>query len=693
MSRQRKISAEQTDAKSAIVETYVEANCRYAILTAQMQSGKTTAYYFVGAEMLRLAKVKKVVIFSGNSEKELRDQVTNSAADKFFDLYARHLRESGMDEDDSADVVDQVRPKIKVVWGAHNLVNYRCDDYNDTLYIWDESHFAQNNTMKPAEFLRFVGVAANGAPEVLEEKNNYFLSVSATPFSEASDLQHLGQFKRIVSLKSADGYHSVEKMLANNKIIGFDDWKLCLRSACTETNPADKKFALVRLRDGKSDNAAEAVRIVINCGWKVKFYDATTTGITNEQKVTSLQDELGRAPQVNTVIFMKGMCRMGKEVEKTHVSFVMETATNSKTDVVLQGLLGRMCGYHNYTDVRVYLNNKIVQSGELERYVDWTHEQNVIPRRANNLKTDTTTRRNTVAKLHPIIPVKIPHEAFTIDGSRDVEPAQENKQNLKESVIDIMTNKYSNVEDYNCEAQTAEILEQIGSYEYEQFDVRIIRKDARGNIECPKTYGKVPSKLHELFSTKTPGKLAENNGIKADGGIVKMYWFASAFPEYNIGRGDVFIDARTESCDETTVALNNIKLDIPITTKKEVFCRELETGTTVVNNGTYPISLNPGTSNNIGMMLGCLEELIGLSLEESEFVSKPRMITSNQVQGSRWQGILVNNMVLQALKKNGQIYMAMERKYNIKIKITKKSGPRAQELMSEGLIRLAEISW
>jgi len=685
-SRQRKISAEQTDAKSAIVETYTEANCRYVILTAQMQSGKTTVYYFVGAEMLRLAKVKKVIIFSGNSEKELRDQVTNSAADKFFDLYARYLRESGMDEDESADVVEQIKPKFKVVWGAHNLVNYRCDDYTDTLYAWDESHFAQNNTMKPAEFLRFVGVAANGDPTVLEEKNNYFLSVSATPFSEASDLQHLGQFKRIVCLKPGAGYHSVEKMLANNTIIGFDDWKICLHNACVEMGGG---FGLVRLRDGKTDNAAEAVRIATNSGCKVKFYDATTTAITSDQKVTSLQDELGRVPQVKTIIFLKGMCRMGKEVEKTNVSFVMETATKSKTDVVLQGLLGRMCGYHNHTNIRVYLNNNIVRSGELERFVDWTHEQNVLPRKANNLKMNS----HASSKLHPIVPIKISRGSFVIDGSRDVEPVQENKQNLKESVIDIMLNKYNEVEDFNCETQKAEILEQMGSYEYEQFDVRIIRKDMSGNIECPKTYGKVPSKLHELFSTRTPGKLAENNGIKADGGIIKMYWFASSFPEYNIVRGDVFVDARTESCDENAQALNNIKQNIPITTKKEVFCRELETGATVENNGTYPISLKPETSTDVRTMLGSLEELIGLSLEESEFVNKPRNITSNQVKGSRWQGILVNDAVLQALKKDGIIYVVLEDKYKIKIKITKKSGPRAQQLISEGLTRLAEISW
>ena len=49
-------------------------NIRWIILTAQMQSGKTGTYYFVAAEMLRQKSVDNVVIFSGNTELELKHQ-------------------------------------------------------------------------------------------------------------------------------------------------------------------------------------------------------------------------------------------------------------------------------------------------------------------------------------------------------------------------------------------------------------------------------------------------------------------------------------------------------------------------------------------------------------------------------------------------------------------------------------------
>ena len=238
-------SQESIVAGKKVTETFVESNIRYTILTAQMQSGKTTVYYFSGAEMLRLKKVEKVVIFSGNSENDLCEQINGEARKKFFRLYKRYLRNTlGLSADDVDTLVEEIDEKIQVIWGAHKLSTNKCNR-TDTFYIWDESHFAQNNTMKPAEFLRFAGVSADGDPANLERQNNYFLSVSATPFSEVSDVKHMDQFKRIVRLEAGEGYHSVEKMLTTGKIIPFDNWKTGLHDAFTNVPRDAKKYALV----------------------------------------------------------------------------------------------------------------------------------------------------------------------------------------------------------------------------------------------------------------------------------------------------------------------------------------------------------------------------------------------------------------------------------------------------------------
>ena len=48
---------------------------QFVILLAQMQSGKTNTFKLVACEMLRQRIVKRVVIFSGNREVQLTEQL------------------------------------------------------------------------------------------------------------------------------------------------------------------------------------------------------------------------------------------------------------------------------------------------------------------------------------------------------------------------------------------------------------------------------------------------------------------------------------------------------------------------------------------------------------------------------------------------------------------------------------------
>jgi hypothetical protein len=116
---------------------------------------------------------------------------------------------------------------------------------------------------------------------------------------------------------------------------------------------------------------------------------------------------------------------MGKNVEKKHVLFVMETAKTSRTDTVLQGLLGRVCGYSEGSDeIVVFLHKKIVTSDEIDRYItmvdelETTGEIVTTPLRANNLA------EKKVKKTDPIIPMKITRDrtiSTTNDRSRILE--------------------------------------------------------------------------------------------------------------------------------------------------------------------------------------------------------------------------------------------------------------------------------
>ena len=695
---QRDFSPEQLAAGKGILNWYCEPKgfeplTRYVLLVAQMQSGKTTVYYFVAAELLRLKKVQNMVIFSGNSEKELRLQIEGDAADKFFRMYARYLRNMSFQENDIEDLIDDIKLSLSVEWGAHQLSNYQGTSHN-TAFIWDESHFAQNNSMKPAQFLTQNHIAGNGDSAVLEANGNYFLSVSATPFSEISDLEHLDQMKGIVRLEAGDAYHSVEKMMRNGTIIPFVDWKYTLEQE-VKNAMYSQKYALVRVfNDAKKEEVEE---IASKYGWNVLCYDSTTKkGDAN--KIECLKTQLARAPARNTIIVMKGMCRMGKVVEKTHLSFVMETSKNAKTDVILQGLLGRMCGYHNYTDVRVFLHTKFYESGNLEKYINFTKRVPVLPSTGNNLVNPRANR----GELFPIIPVKIAKESLVIHGSADIEPDESNREHCIESVRAAFHN--GSITNYNCIAQTDEIMEQVarmGSPET-LVGVRIIGKHADGRDK--KKYVGVAKKLHELFSSQTPGSLGSMNGVRPQGNEILIWWFQMAFPKFGIRKGDIFVDARTTVGNPEFVARQELVKRIPLTNHKEVFCRPYAEPVDILpayendstahsSNGMYPIHLSAETSIEIAAMRSAVIELVRISRHPHEHLIHTNRIVSNLPKESKFSGILVDRDVLAALTKGGVIFEDVKRVFGLKLKVVKKSGRIHKELAEIGLIPLMEISW
>jgi len=134
---------------------------------------------------------------------------------------------------------------------------------------------------------------------------------------------------------------------------------------------------------------------------------------------------------------------------------------------------------------------------------------------------------------------------------------------------------------------------------------------------------------------------------------------------------------------------------ISTTTKKEVFCRTLETGEEVENNGGYTMSLLERTHNDIEFMENSINELIQISLQPSEFIFKPRSITSNYTPNSghpNWQGIAITEEVFNALK-TGRIFKKMQEKYGVNLKVEKSRGPIPKALKERGLLRLKFISW
>ena len=149
ITRSRKATVNQTN-------KYYKTN-KSITLVAPMQSGKTSTYFDVAIDAIKNGIVKKIVIFSGNRETMLRKQTMDSVSKN-----------------------ELLKDVTEVVWGPE-LKKYNPDIFTNTLYIWDESHYGQSDEQEVDNFCSKCGICPLGLDSF---QSVYYLSVSATPFSE-----------------------------------------------------------------------------------------------------------------------------------------------------------------------------------------------------------------------------------------------------------------------------------------------------------------------------------------------------------------------------------------------------------------------------------------------------------------------------------------------------------------------------
>jgi len=289
----------------------------FVVLVAPMQSGKTTTYSAVAKQALESGLVQQVVVFSGNRETMLRDQTKKRV--KYF---------------------------ATVVWGAE-LKHYIPNHYVPTLYIWDESHYGQSDDQEVDRFCARCGICPAGMDSI---PGVYCLSVSATPFSEVIDAENTN--KLVIFQKTSKYYYGIANMLENGLIRTFTDYKDQMRKLVEELSKTKSKVGLVRLREDKGENKLEMLQSICR-EYKVelRLYDASSD-----------DDDLTRAietkPSKSHVVVVKGKLKMGKTInDKRHVMFCMETAKSSNADTLLQGFMGRFCGYKDPAK-GLYLNKE-----------------------------------------------------------------------------------------------------------------------------------------------------------------------------------------------------------------------------------------------------------------------------------------------------------------------------------------------
>jgi hypothetical protein len=562
------ISEQQIKAVKEIVEEF-EQRRRWIILTAQMQSGKTTTYYLTATVMLMKRLVNKVIIFSGNTEYELKNQI-NEDKNKLIGHLIRNptALDTFGNNMNIYELTHYIDKNLIVLWG-HDMKKYEVHSSTDkVLYIWDESHAAQDKINMPAKFLKDVEISACGYQDNLEEQNSYMLSVSATPFSEISDNKHEEQTKSIVNLEvDNNSYHGVKKMIEKEliKSYRYEDWKEHLTRTLNHHKRQEPKYALIRLRENKTISTDELVRIITDEGWNYLTFDSS-----KDSDVKGME-RLERQPTMHTVVILKGKCRMGKVVPKQFIAFCMETAKKSNTDVILQGLLGRMCGYPKHGnpiyEVEIHLSHYIFKKNsngmtEFGRYMQYIKSNDTIPRRAKNILQGDV---RTISKFYPIIPIKIRFEH--LDNYRE--------NTIRTNVRDLFNRNINshnfNISDYNNDVQKQELFERFYTIDDKIIKVRYIDNE--------NTYiqADIPNRIHHLINSRKHERVhLSYSGTKKKDELneeIILWVFKKSFEEYGIMQGDIFVDAETCRTTREHIRETEETIKMPLTTKKEIFCK------------------------------------------------------------------------------------------------------------------------
>lgn len=367
----------QEEAAHTMIATFQEGQILYVLFRAPLQSGKTGTYQYVIRMMLQMGMIDYAYITCGSNETELRNQVIQDVKE--------WQGEGALNQ--TVHVV--FRQDFKKV----NMATHR------VLIVNDESHMDCQKGQQLHTFLHRHGLSMSGTTDLMRQNQVYMVSVSATPFAEESVMVHGHSHpKAMVRLDVPANYYGPMEyhrdgllkktfsVLTNEGATTF----------CDEIQRAwgRGKFVIFRIRESgvisrqakrqalsqeaqangqlpptHAEGVLELIKSLVSITPGARILRFTSQYTKERQQVAITRAEadahyethgrripsLDVAPTVPTVILLDGRIRCGKRIHKAHIGMVWDSAEKSKTDVILQGLLGRMCGYLGEEDEQVPL--------------------------------------------------------------------------------------------------------------------------------------------------------------------------------------------------------------------------------------------------------------------------------------------------------------------------------------------------
>lgn len=298
------------------------------LLIAQPQQGKTECCVAVIDQFINHCET------TGKSFEVV--YVINISNDALKDQTEHRIWQSGLS------------PKVRTLHHG-NLKSFEPDQTKHLrLVVIDECHISQtesdDNSKKPFhEFLKKCGVSYADPMDKWSNKNNLVLSVSATPYGHAARMNEESKAFTPVVLEVDPTYYSLQHLKADNRL--YKSFPLVQKGIAT-------RFLIERLDDFTSMKnkylllRAKGTHVAIIEKYiqqNYKNFDVIVFG-DDEKNLHRLNKTVSTEPPRSTVIIVKGSLRAGQTLDTTkHIGMCIQSH-KSKTDTVIQELLGRMLG-------------------------------------------------------------------------------------------------------------------------------------------------------------------------------------------------------------------------------------------------------------------------------------------------------------------------------------------------------------
>ncbi len=237
--------------------------------------------------------------------------------------------------------------------------NYLSDDIKARLFIVDECHIAlcsNDSVMKPYQhFLHDCGISLGENKKMWKNQNNFVLQISATPNPQVMHNEYLDEkpFK-FVYLKNSPLYLSLSDMLVKNRV----EQSYQLLSTAPEIKNQASPWFKERMKDFYNLTKSEYGVMILRLTGTDKVYHLKRFINKQYPDMFSIVDFSSRNKNISTIsdyisdplakpliAIVRGSLREGKTLETTKYIRMVIDSHDTKSSTVVQGLLGRCCGY------------------------------------------------------------------------------------------------------------------------------------------------------------------------------------------------------------------------------------------------------------------------------------------------------------------------------------------------------------